>query len=112
MISTEMIIVMLIFLIYIAVWYGYMRNFMGVAEHGVHTLDDKYYADLISYKINVLCMGDGKIGINLGKEVNVSAEGDKIIVNSIQRYVKCNTTGEMHGAVIELTKKDNGVIIS
>ncbi len=110
MISTEMLIIMLIFLAYIAVWYAYMHSFMDVVEKGMEKLDDKYYADLIAYKINVLCLGNGRIVVDAQKRIDVNADGVEISVNNLHRKIKCNATGSSNSREITLVK-ENGIII-
>ncbi|MCX8200228.1 MAG: hypothetical protein N3G76_02045 [Candidatus Micrarchaeota archaeon] len=90
MISTEMLIVMLVFLAYIGVWYVYMNDFMKAVDGAVARLESNTYADYMQHKVNMLCANSGSASVSFKNAVSISGSGREISVNGMVREVDCD----------------------
>ncbi|MEM3364133.1 MAG: hypothetical protein QXS93_01325 [Candidatus Micrarchaeia archaeon] len=115
MISTEMLIVMLVFLAYVGVWYLYMSNFMQSVESATDRLESGAYADEIQHKVNIMCIGEGSTSAEFKNPVDISGNGRVISVNNMTRDVACDVDvrigGKTKKANIRKDAQNNAVVI-
>lgn len=113
MISTEMLIVMLVFLVYIGVWYVYMSNFMDAVEGAMRRLENSAYADETQHKVNALCANAGSLSMEFKSQVGISGGGNEISVNDVKRNVDCDVEIRTNGnsTSYKITKEEGKVVI-
>ncbi len=112
MISTELMIVLLVFLVYIGVWYLYMNGFMEVIDSAMQGLYARSAADTIAHGINVVCINSGSLKIDLNNRHEVKGDGKRITVDNIVKEVDCEVSGAVNGTVVRISKRDGGVSIA
>ncbi len=113
MISTEMLIVMLVFLVYIGVWYVYMNNFMDAVQGAMGKLESSAYADELAHKVNVLCANTGTLEVEFRNAATVEGGGKEIGVNGEKRNVDCEVEyrGSGNSTSLKITKENEIVAI-
>jgi hypothetical protein len=89
MLSTEFIILLLIFLVYISVWYVYMDKIIEATEIVIGKFEKENYVNEMSKKINTLCYTNGEIKIEFKKEVDLEIQNNILKIEGIERKINC-----------------------
>lgn len=113
MISTEVLIVMLIFLVYIGIWITYMDSFMGAVQQAMQALERRAVVDSVVHKANIACVSNGEEIIDFGKEIEVNINGKKVAVGSTSREAGCEFASSytINSSKIGI-KKENGLLVA
>lgn len=89
MLSTEFIILLLIFLVYISVWYVYMDKIIDASEIVINKFEKENYASEISKKINTLCFSNGKINLEFKNDIDLEIKNNILIIDDIEKEINC-----------------------
>jgi hypothetical protein len=90
MLSTEFIILILIFLVYISAWYVYMDKIIEASEVVISKFEKENYANEMSKKINTLCFTEGKINLEFKNKVEIKIENNILKIEGIERKINCD----------------------
>jgi len=89
MLSTEFIILLLIFLVYISVWYVYMDKIIDASEIVINKFEKENYANEMSKKINTLCFSNGKINLEFKNDIDLEIKNNILIIDDIEKEINC-----------------------
>ncbi len=89
MLSTEFIILLLIFLVYISVWYVYMDKIIDASEIVINKFEKENYANEMSKKINTLCFSNGKINLEFKNNIDLEIKNNILIIDDIEKEINC-----------------------
>jgi len=112
MLSTEFIILILIFLVYISVWYVYMNNIIETSEIIITKFEMENYANEMSNKINLLCTSSGEINIEFKNPVEIVIENGILKIGNYERQINCNIENVKLNKKKFLIKKEGTITIS
>lgn len=112
MISTELLIVMVIFLIYIGIWMSYMDSFMEAVQQAMGRLEQRAILDTVVHKANIACVTTGEQAVDFGKEIEIRTSGKLVTVGGASREADCEFAEDyaLHSSKISI-RKENGVIV-
>jgi len=89
MLSTEFIILLLIFLVYISVWYVYLDRIINASEIALNEFEKENYVNEMSNKINTMCFSEGKIYLELKNNVEIKIENNVLEIGGIEKKLNC-----------------------
>lgn len=100
MLSTEFIILLLIFLVYISIWYVYLDRIIEASEIALNEFEKDNYVNEMSNKINTLCFSEGKIYLEFKNNVEMKIEKNVLEIDGIEKKLNCDVEN------VNLNKKE------
>ena len=112
MLSTEFILLLLIFLVYISVWYVYMDRIIDASEIVINKFEIENYANEMSKKINTLCYSNGKIEIEFKNKVELQIENNILKIEGVEKQINCEIENVILNKKEFTIEKKEKIIIS
>lgn len=112
MLSTEFILLLLIFLVYISVWYVYMDRIIESSEIVIQRFEMENYATEMSKKINTLCYSNGKIEIEFKNEIKLEIKENVLEIGGIKKQINCEIENVILNKKEFTIEKKEKIIIS
>lgn len=90
MISTEFILLLLIFLVYISFWYYYLDNIIETSKIVIEKFERENYINEMSKKMNTLCYTNGKINLEFKNEIEIEIYNNKLRIGEFEKEIYCD----------------------
>lgn len=90
MLSTEFIILILIFLVYLSFWYVYLDKIIETSNIAIVNFEEENYANEMSKKINTLCYSEGKINLEFKNNIEIKIENNVLKIGKNERKINCD----------------------
>ena len=111
MLSTEFILLLLIFLVYISVWYVYMDKIIESSEIVIHKFEIENYANEMNMKINTLCYSNGKLEIEFKNNIQLLIKDNVLNIEGIEKQINCETENvQLNKSKFTIEKKEKIIV--
>ncbi len=114
MLSNELVIIILIFLAYMAIWFGGINKVMNASQQGMYMIHKQSVVNYVKYVADSVCVSatNTQLTIEFNREENIELSNNEIKIGDETRKLKCviNGNGNIKGKEIKVEKIDKNTI--